>query len=126
MATFNRGLVKLQHQVWKNKLLTFLNGGELQIAINHKECAIGQWLYTEGGFEKYSFLPEMQQFEKQHAQYHDAIKDIIDLQLAGKSTEAWEMYESIKSFSNELMNTIDALDDKIAADLDNFDRAQVA
>jgi hypothetical protein len=108
-AKFNGGLVKLQHQIWKNKLLTFLNGGELQIAVSHRDCAIGKWLYTEGGFDKNKYLPEMEAFEQQHAQYHDAIIKVIALQNAGNSTDAWKAYESLKVMSDQLMSIIDAL-----------------
>ncbi|KOR30097.1 hypothetical protein TI03_00400 [Achromatium sp. WMS1] len=112
---FNRSLIKLQHQVWRNKLLTFLNGGQLQVAVNHKDCAIGKWLYKEGGLNEYGSLAEMIDFEKQHAEYHDAIKKVIDLQLAGNTEDAWTTYQSIKSLSDELMETIDALSDKIGS-----------
>lgn len=110
---FNGSIAKLQHEMWKNKLITFLNGGSAPDAISHRECALGKWIYEEGGMKEYQALDEMQSLEKFHAKFHDAIKEIITHQNAGNVNEAWWTYEFLKPMSTELLNLIDALGNKI-------------
>lgn len=106
---FNGSVAKLQHEMWKNKLITFLNGGPAPTTTSHRECALGKWIYEEGGLEEYKALPEMQRLEKVHADFHDSIKNAIELQNAGELKVAWELYEALKPMSNELLTLIDAI-----------------
>jgi methyl-accepting chemotaxis protein len=115
LVTFNASITKLQHHLWKNKLITFLNGGEAPAAVTHRQCAIGKWLYESGGMAQYQALSGMQAFEKRHAEYHSAIKRVIDLHIAGDSVRAWTSYESVKHMTDELLGMIDTLDDQIKA-----------
>lgn len=110
---FNESVARLQHELWKNKLIVFLNGGTMPPAVSHHECALGKWIYEEGGIEEYGMLPEMRRLEKFHANFHDAIKDIIEKQNAGKTDDAWEVYEAIKPMSDELLTLISAVGSKL-------------
>lgn len=105
---FNGSVAKLQHEMWKNKLITFLNGGPAPTAVSHRECALGKWIYEEGGKDEYGSLPEMSRLEREHTKFHDAIKKIIDEQQTGREKEAWSHYEEIKPLSSELLIIIDA------------------
>lgn len=110
---FNAPIARLQHAMWKNKLITFLNGGEPIASVSHKDCALGKWLYEEGGIDKYGKLPEMQQLDLYHAQFHAKTKHVIDRQQAGDISAAWKAYEEVKSMSDEILILIDALDARI-------------
>ncbi len=104
----NLPLIKMQHEMWKNKLITLLNGGKMPLAVSHRDCDLGKWLYS-GGFETYGNLPEMRKLEQEHHRFHDRVHRIIELHQAGKAKEAWAVYESLKTQSAELMALIDAL-----------------
>jgi hypothetical protein len=110
---FNGSVAKLQHEMWKNKLITFLNGGPAPTAISHRECSLGKWIYEDGGKDEYGSLPEMHRLEREHTKFHDAIKKIIEEQQSGHEKEAWNHYEEIKPLSSELLNIIDAFSDRI-------------
>jgi hypothetical protein len=104
---FNGSVAKLQHEMWKNKLITFLNGGPAPNAITHRECSLGKWIYEEGGKEEYGSMPEMHRLEREHTKFHDAIKKVIEEQQAGRDKDAWSSYEAIKPLSSELLSVID-------------------
>jgi hypothetical protein len=110
---FNASVSKLQHEMWKNKLITFLNGGPVPTATTHRECALGKWLYDEGGLEEYGTLPEMRQLEQYHAQFHSNIKKVIDSQQTGDKDGAWSSYEALKPMSIKLQDIIDAFGAKV-------------
>lgn len=110
---FNESIAKLQHEIWKNKLLTFLNGGSTIPPITHRECALGKWLYEEGGMAEYGTLSELQRLEKFHANFHTKIKTIIDKQTDGDRDGAWEDYEALKPMSDELISIINLVGIKL-------------
>ncbi|KOR33366.1 hypothetical protein TI05_01395 [Achromatium sp. WMS3] len=110
---FNASVAKLQHEMWKNKIITFLNGGPVPTEVSHRECQLGKWLYEEGGKEEYGSLPEMRHLEKEHTKFHDVIKQAIAMQQAGNEKEAWNLYESLKPLSKELLAIIDTLSNKL-------------
>lgn len=101
---FNGSVAKLQHEMWKNKLITFLNGGPAPTAIGHRECALGKWLYEEGGKDEFGSLSEMIRLENQHTNFHNAIKKAIEAQNSGNTTGAWSTYESLKPMSAETVD----------------------
>ncbi|KOR30318.1 hypothetical protein TI04_06310 [Achromatium sp. WMS2] len=110
---FNAAVMKLQHEMWKNKLITFLNGGPAPTNTSHKDCALGKWMYQEGGMSEYGTLPEMKSLERQHTQFHDTVRKAIDLHSAGDQDAAWKLYESLKPMSAEIMRIIDVFNTKI-------------
>ena len=109
MATkFNAPVAKMQHEMWKNKLITFLNGGTAPTAVSHRECDLGKWLYG-GGLEDNRSVPDMRKLEQQHQEFHDRIRRVIELQQAGNRDQAWEIYESLKPMSVTLEGVIDTV-----------------
>ncbi|KOR30317.1 hypothetical protein TI04_06305 [Achromatium sp. WMS2] len=99
---FNASVTKLQHEMWKNKVITFLNGGPAPTGVTHHECALGKWLYEEGGMETYGSIPEMKRLERFHAKFHDCVKGIIDKQNKGDANGAWSEYEQLKLMATQL------------------------
>lgn len=110
---FNASVAKLQHEMWKNKLITFLNGGPAPTATSHRECSLGKWIYDEGGRDEYGSLSEMRRLEQQHTAFHDEIKKAIDAQNAGDTDAAWNAYQSTKSMSADMLSVIDVFNDRI-------------
>jgi len=113
MATkFNASVAKMQHEVWKNKLITFLNGGVAPTAVSHRDCDLGKWIYG-GGLDEYGSVSEMRKLENRHQEFHDRIKKVIDLQQSGHKDEAWEIYQSLKPMSVELLEILDSVAEKV-------------
>ncbi len=112
IQSLNLPLIKMRHEMWKNKLITFLNGGKVPVAISHRDCDLGKWLYG-GGLATYSEFPEMRALEQEHQRFHDRVYRIIELYQSGKPKEAWAVYEELKAHSGELMALLDALGNRL-------------
>lgn len=113
MATrFNASVAKLQHEMWKNRLITFLNGGAAPSDTSHRDCDLGKWMYS-GGLDEYGSYPEMRKLEQRHTDFHNRIKQVIDLQQNGDQSRAWDEYEALKPMSGELGGLLDALQSKV-------------
>ncbi|MBO1928034.1 HAMP domain-containing protein [Thiomicrorhabdus sp. 6S2-11] len=80
------------HLAWKAKIRSFVDGNDIGVtyeaATDHHACALGQWYYAEG--QSLMNLPLMKQLGDEHAQMHQAIKQVMD----AKSIEDIDSVES--------------------------------
>ncbi len=110
-------LAKSAHLVWRGRVRAYLDGkGALtrEQAVSHHDCAFGKWYYSKG-LEHYGELPEMKQIEAPHAELHATIKKIIELNEAGKRSEAEHEYEKIEAISNTILQILDQIIARISS-----------
>ncbi|MET0116488.1 MAG: methyl-accepting chemotaxis protein [Sedimenticola sp.] len=110
-------LAKSAHLAWRGRLRSYLDGSvgmTREQAVSHRECVFGKWYYASG-LEHYGDIPEMKDLEKPHAEMHEIIGRIIDLNEAGERVEAELLYERIEPLSREIVEMIDRIIVKIGA-----------
>ncbi len=108
---------KIKHRAWKTRIKDFLEGkGGLteQQAISHKDCSLGKWMYAEG-VDLFRTIPEMKTLEKVHASLHDTVKRIVSLKQGDRAAEAEDEYLKIGPISDEIINLLTAIENKVAA-----------
>ncbi len=108
-------LAKLHHQLWKMKLRLFLDDQEklsVEEAVSHRDCQLGQWIYSTG-LRQYGSEAEMNKLEKVHADFHTEIKQVVNLKNQGKATEAEIEYQKIVPLSTQVIDLLEALNQKI-------------
>lgn len=104
---------KAAHLAWRGRLRAFLDGQaalSLEQASSHKDCALGQWYYSEG-LEKYGHLNEMQELEHPHAHLHNIIRQIIELREQGQQAEAEALYEKVDPLSKEIVTLLSRIEE---------------
>lgn len=112
MAQMDFGLARLNHQVWKMRLRSFLNDKEkmdASEAMSHEDCDLGKWIYG-GALETYASIPEMKRLEVVHAAMHRQIKSIIVNKNSGNIDEAKEEFKEIGSVSAEIVELLTAVE----------------
>ena len=105
-----------KHLAWKSRLRRFLKGEEMLTETqltSHRDCDLGRWLYG-GGMDKYGHFKEMKEMEREHAQMHETIKNVVHLKEAGQ-------LDQIKAE----MITVDRLSERVVSLLHTVER-QVA
>jgi methyl-accepting chemotaxis protein len=108
-------LVKLQHQLWKVKLRSFLDGTE-QISASeagsHRDCDLGKWIYAEG-LDKYGQETGMINLEKTHADFHSEVREVVELKARGKTDEAEAAYAKVRPLSDQVIDLIEQLEQRL-------------
>lgn len=106
---------KAAHLAWRSKLMSYL-AGELDIDSNqlhsHKDCALGQWYYSEG-LNKFGHISEMKALESPHEEIHKVIHNVIELKHSGNNEQAMKLFERISPLSQEIIDLIDTIIKKI-------------
>jgi hypothetical protein len=77
------------HSAWKGKLRTAIEGGEVPDAAKTRadnQCDLGKWIHGEGA--SHQSLSEYQQLKTDHANFHSAAANVIDLIKKGNKTQA--------------------------------------
>ena len=112
MAQMDFGLARLNHQVWKMRLRSFVNGREEMNeseAVSHRDCDLGKWMYG-GALDEFRNIPEMAQLEVTHANMHKQIKAIVSAKNKGNADEAKEMFKEIGPLSAEVVQLLTAVE----------------
>jgi methyl-accepting chemotaxis protein len=110
-------MAKNKHLAWKARLRRYLNGQETlpetQLA-SSRECDLGKWLYASG-MKQYGHLHEMEDMEKEHAEFHARIKTLVALQKGGRLEQAEAELAEIESLSDKIVSLLNRLEHKLAA-----------
>ena len=105
-----------KHQLWKTRLRDFLDGKStltINEASSHKDCALGKWLYSSG-LQQFGKLPEMQQLETLHQQFHGVVREVISSKTSGDAAGAGRDLERVESLSAQIVSLLSALERQIA------------
>lgn len=115
MILMDFSLARLNHQIWKMRLKSFLDGKEELTeaeAGSHTECDLGQWLYSTG-LKKFDQIPEMHQLEKAHAELHTKVKRIVKLKHTGQSDLAKQEFKAIVPISDQVISLLGVVERKV-------------
>lgn len=108
--------MKAAHLAWKVKIRSYLDGNESIIsgaaATDSHQCSLGKWYYGDG-LARFGQLSEMTALEKPHNELHATIKRIVELNRAGKKTEAEALLPQIDRLSAEVVRLLDQLDAQV-------------
>jgi chemotaxis protein histidine kinase CheA len=105
-----------KHMLWKLRLRDFLDGKStltLAQASSHKDCALGKWLYSSG-LQQFGKLPEMQQLENLHQQFHGAVREVISLKTSGDTARSERELTRVESLSAQIVSLLTGLERQMA------------
>jgi chemotaxis protein histidine kinase CheA len=105
-----------KHLLWRTRLRSFLDGeGTLTVAeaSSHKDCALGKWLYSSG-LQQFGKLPEMQQLENLHQQFHGAVREVISLKTSGDTARSERELTRVESLSAQIVSLLTGLERQTA------------
>ena len=115
MVQMDFALARLNHQVWKMRLRSFLGDREdmqESEASEPTECDLGKWIYGVG-MKEYSQLPELKELEQTHAELHRYIKDIITLKKSGQVEKATDYFKKVGPLSDEVVQLLTTIERKV-------------
>jgi chemotaxis protein histidine kinase CheA len=105
-----------KHQLWKSRLREFLDGkGTMTVAQagSYQDCALGKWLYASA-LEQFGDLPEMQQLEKLHQRFHEAVREVISSKASGDTARSEPELARVESLSEQIVSLLTALEQQVA------------
>ena len=108
---------KTAHLAWRGRIRAYLHGkGSLTLeqAVSHHDCVLGKWYYGEG-LEQFGDFAEMRELEKPHERLHQLIREIIQLNEAGREEDAKEAAKQIDSLSEEIVGLLNHIEEKAMA-----------
>jgi chemotaxis protein histidine kinase CheA len=108
-------LARSKHQQWFDRLREFLDGKTaltVEQAGSHKDCALGKWLYSTG-LKEYGDIPEMQELEKTHAEFHGLVRNIVRLKTTGHHAQAEQESSDVKPTSQKIVELLTTVEKKV-------------
>ncbi|MCV6588198.1 MAG: methyl-accepting chemotaxis protein [Marinobacterium sp.] len=116
VAGVDLGKAKAAHLAWKSRLRSYLDGKSHlshEEAVSHRDCSFGKWFYSEG-LKTYRNIPEIQRIEAPHTELHRLVGCVIDCREAGDNEQAEQHYERVSELSGEIVELLNAIEDRIA------------
>lgn len=105
--------VKLDHLVWKGEVYAIALGCSdkgLDEVVDHKQCRLGKWYYTEGSAE-YGSNSAFSRLETPHKQLHSYGIEGLTLLRDGDSEKALKCFDKMENVSIEILELLDQLID---------------
>jgi chemotaxis protein histidine kinase CheA len=105
---------RYKHLLWKVRLRAFLDGREALSeaqAVDHTQCDLGRWLYTNG-LKEYEHLPAIHELEQAHAQLHLIIRQILELKQSGEKQAAEQEMTKVEPLSQRIIELISEVEQK--------------
>ncbi len=109
-----------KHLEWKTKVMSVIEGGGETIeipeaqAISHRDCKLGQWLYS-CGLEKYAPFPAVRKLEKKHQEMHSAVRRIFRFQQRRNEIKVKQECSKAQRISAELIASLEELQKQVTA-----------
>lgn len=103
-----------KHLLLKSRLRNFLDSKETMTLAevgSHKDCALGKWLYSFG-MQQFGGLPEMQQLEGLHQQFHAAVREVISSKTNAVAAE--RELARVDSLSAQIVSLLTGLERRVA------------
>ena len=101
------------HLEWIDSIASFLNNEEfseedLQEITRHNQCELGQWLDADES-SMFKDLPEFQQLQASHEQFHKLAGDLISALQQGDENQAIAAQEKFILMSHEVITALQSL-----------------
>ncbi len=108
------GYMRLVHLSWELQLEELLDTPHVKHleVDSHEECPLGVWLYHEG-LREFGDNPEILHLERDHKQFHQAVRRVIRSHKHGRKSEASEALEEVKLLSREIIYLLTAVEFKL-------------
>ena len=105
--------IRLMHMSWKQRLIDFLNGKEIETTerLSYKECDLGTWIYSDG-MAKYGKMPEMQDLEKIHKEMHSVVERVVKMKRSGSISAVEQELAKIEHLSQRLYSLLIIIEDR--------------
>lgn len=105
---------RAKHLLFKSRLRAILYGIDIDEApvLSHHECNVGKWIY-DYALKTYGEVPEMQEFEKVHADIHISARKLVALYKEGKVEEAREGLSEMEEIADKLVKKLGDLQQKL-------------
>ena len=116
MRTLDFATARLDHLEWKRKLKSSLeDSGEAaeELAISHKDCELGKWLYSRG-LHKYDHFPLILELEKTHEELHTIARNILQKRDSGDRPGAKQGFSKMAPISDKLIALLMELEKQVA------------
>jgi methyl-accepting chemotaxis protein len=116
VRTLDFAMARLDHLEWKRKLKSSLeDAGEPSegLAISHKDCELGKWLYCHG-LVKYDHLPLMWELERTHEELHSVAKSIKQMRDAGDRIGAKQQFSKMGPVSDKVIALLMEIEKQVA------------
>ncbi len=117
MVPMDFSLARFNHQLWKMRLRSFLDGkdgvSEAEL-LSHTQCDLGKWLY-DYALAKHADVAEMQQLEKVHAQLHSQVAQIVRFRNGGHLDQAKQEYAGLVPLSEEIVRLLGVIEERVKA-----------
>ncbi len=117
LDTFNIEKAKIAHNMWKLKLLKFVEG-ELEMdpseLVDHTQCYLGKWYYSQGK-QACGHLESFKAIEPPHIELHKLAREIYQLKKEGKIDEAQSKLIRVKEVATEIVRNLDRLKEECKA-----------
>lgn len=117
MHTLDFTMARFEHLEWKRKLKSSLeDAGEASewMAISHKDCELGKWLYS-CGLQKYDHFPLILELERTHEELHSIAKSILAKRDSGDRIGAKEEFSKMAPISEKVIALLMELEKQVAA-----------
>ena len=105
------------HRQWKGIVQAVVDGMEVdfnqQAAVDHTQCALGQWFYGEQG-QAFAHLPEMKQVEQHHIQLHQTIKQIFQAKDSQDTDLLLRLFDELTEHSESVILALTAAERSVA------------
>ncbi len=100
----------LEHAEFVENVIKAIEGKGTFTPVDHTQCNLGKWYYTEGLLEAEKYGPEavelMKELEKAHIEFHNLGIEIMKLQEEGKIDEAIEKVDMLAEKSRNIANIL--------------------
>jgi len=77
------------HSAWKGRLRNAIESGQAPDVASIRpdnHCDLGKWIYGDGACHQH--LPEFQELKSQHAKFHQAAADMVEMIRKGDTAKA--------------------------------------
>ncbi len=119
---------RFKHLNWKFRIRAFLDGKETltkEQAVSHRDCDLGKWYYSRGK-AVYGYLPEMQEFEREHEKLHLLVRQIVDEKSKGNIKGSEQLYEKLLQTSDNIIRLLETAEKSINQRANNSMNKEVA
>jgi len=100
----------IEHAEFVENVIRAMEGKISFEPVDHTQCSLGKWLYSEGFQKAQSFGTQavqlMKDLEKKHVEFHRAGVEAIKLYQEGKTLEAQEKVDKIIDLSRDIADIL--------------------
>ncbi|MEF8699375.1 MAG: EAL domain-containing protein [Candidatus Accumulibacter sp. UW20] len=98
----------IEHRAWIHAIENYLEGVSETLPLDHRSCRFGAWLET-GGPARQGMRTAFDDLEPLHRQVHELAEGLLELQAAGRNSEALLQLAELHDLRNDFLQRLKAL-----------------